>query len=65
VIDASSPRSPEASPQAVGVLDPAWRTSTPQTIVLMPVPAASIPAIELALVDLGSAPPHRSHSRTI
>src|SRR5262249_22543103 len=42
VIDASSPRSPEASPQAAGVLDPAWWMSTPQTMDLMPVPAASI-----------------------
>jgi hypothetical protein len=65
VIDASPALSPGADPQAVGVLDLTWWTSTPQAMDLMPIPAASTGAIDLALVDLGGAPPHRSHSRTV
>jgi hypothetical protein len=65
VIEASTTQSPGADPQAVGVLDPTWWTSTTQATGLTPIPAASTKAIDLALVDLGGAPPHRSHSRTI
>jgi membrane-associated phospholipid phosphatase len=65
VIDATSARSPGADPQGVGALDPTWWTSPTQTTGLAPIPAASTPAIDLALADLGGAPPYKTHPRTI
>jgi hypothetical protein len=40
-------------------LDPAWWTSALQAMDLIPIRTASTQAIDVTLVTLGGAPPHR------